>query len=67
MFRLQAEVALKMIDLEGLSGDMEDGLLQEVQTMRLAAHANLLLCHCSFLVAEEQPQLCLVTQFMDRG
>eukprot|EP01036_Dinobryon_divergens_P034079 gene34079-44032_t len=61
------EVALKIIDLEGMSGDTEDGLLQEVQTMRLAAHPNLLPCHCSFLVVEDQPQLCLVTQFMDRG
>ena len=51
-----------------MSGDTEDGLLQEVQTMRLAAHPNLLPCHCSFLVVvEDQPQLCLVTQFMDRG
>jgi len=60
-------VALKIIDLEGLSTELEESLLQEVQTMRLAAHTNLLPCYCSFVTSPTSPQLLLVTEYMDRG
>lgn len=64
------QVALKIIDLEGMNSEAEESLLQEVQTMRLASNPNLLTCHCSFVATSrvnELPQLYLVTQYMNRG
>ena len=56
-------VAIKIIDLDNVLSSFED-ILQEVQTLRLSKHDNVLSFHCSFVQAN---QLWLVTQLMDLG
>lgn len=57
------DIAIKTMDLENISTSFED-ILQEVQTMRLTEHENVLNCYCSFVVKD---QLWLVMQLMDKG
>jgi serine/threonine-protein kinase OSR1/STK39 len=62
-FLNDAQVAIKIMDLERISTSFED-ILQEVQTMRLCEDENVLRCYCSFVFTD---QLWLVTQLMDKG
>jgi len=63
MQRPDCPVAIKIMNLEDISSSFED-IRQEVQTMRLAEHENVLKCQCSFV---EGQQLWLVMDFMDQG
>jgi serine/threonine-protein kinase OSR1/STK39 len=57
------DVAIKIMDLEGINSSIED-VMQEVFTMRLSSHPNVLACYCSFVDGDK---LWLVTQLMDKG
>ena len=59
----KSNVAIKVLDLENVSTSFED-ILQEVQTMKLSDHNNILHCYCSFV---ESNQLWLVMQYMNLG
>mmetsp|Transcript_8412 Transcript_8412/g.18443 ORF Transcript_8412/g.18443 Transcript_8412/m.18443 type:complete len:387 (-) Transcript_8412:1121-2281(-) len=56
-------VAVKILDLEGLNANLVE-IQQEVHTMRLSMHENVLTCHTSFV---HESQLWLVTQLMEKG
>lgn len=53
----QQQLAIKVMDLENISTSFED-ILQEVQTMRLCDHENILRCYVSF-VQSDKLWLCL--------
>uniref|UniRef100_A0A7S1XVM3 Protein kinase domain-containing protein n=1 Tax=Phaeomonas parva TaxID=124430 RepID=A0A7S1XVM3_9STRA len=58
-------VAIKIINLETMQSNAGfDELLQEVQTMKMCNHRNVLGLNASFIVADE---LWLVTRLMDKG
>lgn len=59
----ETHVAIKVMDLEGINSSIED-ITQEVLTMRLSNHPNVLPLYCSFVSGDE---LWLVTQLMDKG
>jgi len=56
-------VAVKIIDLEGITSDLED-IRREVTTLRLCLHPNVLQYYISFV---EGRNLWLVTQLMSKG
>ena len=57
-------VAIKIIDLDGLSTDMDD-IRQEVATLRLCSHPNVLQFHAAF--GDRSNKLWLVTKLMKKG
>lgn len=57
---------VQIIDLDGISSDMED-IRQEVATLRLCLHPNVLRFHASFVECRERHELWLVTQLMAKG
>lgn len=59
----ERDVAIKIIDLDSITSDMED-IRQEVATLRLCNHPNVLKYHVSFVY---EARLWLVTQLMDKG
>ncbi|KAL5200075.1 hypothetical protein ABZP36_021278 [Zizania latifolia] len=60
---LNTEVAIKVLDLEKCNNDL-DGIRQEVQTMSLIDHPNLLRAYCSFTNGH---QLWVVMPYMAAG
>jgi len=61
--RVGTHVAIKIIDLEGLSSDLDD-IRKEVATLRLCSYPNVLRYYVSFV---EGRHLWLVTQLMCKG
>lgn len=59
----ERDVAIKIIDLDSITSDLED-IRQEVATLRLCNHPNVLKYHVSFVY---EARLWLVTQLMDKG
>ena len=57
------KVAIKVLSLDSCSTNLKD-ISREVQTMRLAKHANVLTCHCSFV---NKSSLWLVMDFLEKG
>ena len=57
------DVAIKAMELDQECTNFDE-ILEEIRTMRLANHENLLRCYCSFL---EMDKLWVVIQFMDKG
>jgi len=59
-------VAIKVIDLDGLSSNLED-IRQEVATLRLCNHKNVLRFYASFVEQRTRHELWLVTQLLAKG
>mmetsp|Transcript_33776 Transcript_33776/g.76367 ORF Transcript_33776/g.76367 Transcript_33776/m.76367 type:complete len:589 (-) Transcript_33776:301-2067(-) len=65
--RRGTRVGIKIIDLDGISSDMED-IRQEVATLRLCSHPNVIQFYASFVECRaSKHELWLVTQLMAKG